>query len=110
VAKGKKKVSLDIKKAMVVYHPNGQDLAIKPKNRSQLAVVVNEYEHSKQTGNPAEPEVKRNVVDLNVFSTAGVVVKFRVPEKKDARDGESYFEYLSDSGKLESEDSEKEAQ
>jgi len=92
-----KKIS--IKKAMVVYHPNGQDLGLKPKNRSQLAVVVNEYEHEKQTGNPENPVVKRNVVDLNVFSTSGVVVKFRVPEKANAEKGESYFEYLSDSGK-----------
>jgi len=84
---------------MVVYHPNGQDLGIRPQNRPQIAVVVNEYEHEKKTGNPENPVVKRNVVDLNVFSTTGVVVKFRVPEKADAEKGESYFENLSDSGK-----------
>jgi len=87
-----------IKKAMVVYHPNGQDRSVKPKDRPQLAVVVNEYEHEKQTGNPENPIVKRNVLDLNVFSTGGVLVKFRVPEKKDAQEGESYFQYLTDSG------------
>lgn len=75
----------------VTYNPNGQDFGTRPKNAPLAAIVVNTFEQTKGEG---EKAITREVANLVVFVDAapGTAYKQRVPHKKDALEGESFYE------------------